>query len=300
MHRPLAVALVCSFVLVLAGSASAQVCGDATGDGNVTVTDGVQTLRAAAFLSSACTPAACDVDGSGAVTVTDGVNVLRKAASLSAPDACPGDGGETQQVEQVVTTVTPTLVLGFTALADVGFASAGAAPAQDVDECPAGGTRLRQQTGPVTLRVSLDRCRYQAPTLGTYEFDGEFLVSFQRFEFTFSFTTTEVATSRVVAFEGTLGFTPVLGGGFVADGGPVTVTTDQGDLALVFDDLVFDDEGRPQSGSGRIEDTDDLFALASVSLTVTSSTTAEVVATFDDQREARFLLNLATGDFTPI
>lgn len=299
MHRPLVVALVCSFVLVLAGSASAQVCGDATGDGNVTVTDGVQTLRAAAFLPSACTPAACDVDGSGTVTVTDGVNVLRKAASLPAPDACPGDGGDEQrQVEEVVTAVSPTLTFGFAALADV--AAVLAVPAQDVDECPAGGTRTKTQIGAVTLRIVLDDCAYAAPTLGTYVFDGSFVVSFARLEVVFVFTTTEVATGRVVTFDGALGFRPNLGGGFVADGGPVTVTTDQGDFAFFLDDLVFDDEGRPQSGSGRIEDTDDLFALASVSLTVTSSTTAEVVATFDDQREARFLLNLATGDFTPI
>ena len=57
-------------------------CGDADANGAVTVTDGVQTLRAAAGLSSPCTLARCDVDGSGAITVTDGVQVLRGAAGL--------------------------------------------------------------------------------------------------------------------------------------------------------------------------------------------------------------------------
>jgi hypothetical protein len=68
--------------LMLAGHAHAQVCGDADGNGAVTVTDGVQTLRSAAGLSTSCTLGRCDVDGNGAVTVTDGVNVLRVAAGL--------------------------------------------------------------------------------------------------------------------------------------------------------------------------------------------------------------------------
>jgi hypothetical protein len=65
-------------------------CGDADGSGSVTVTDGVQTLRAAAGLSSVCTLAVCDVDGSGVITVTDGVNVLRAAAGLPAILNCGG------------------------------------------------------------------------------------------------------------------------------------------------------------------------------------------------------------------
>jgi hypothetical protein len=65
-------------------------CGDADGSGGLTVTDGVQTLRGAAGLSSPCTPAVCDVDGDGSITVTDGVNVLRGAAGLPAVLTCGG------------------------------------------------------------------------------------------------------------------------------------------------------------------------------------------------------------------
>ncbi len=66
-----------------------RLCGDADASGRITVTDGVNVLRAAAGLSSACTdPAPCDVDGNGAVTVTDGVNVLRAAAGLAANLQC--------------------------------------------------------------------------------------------------------------------------------------------------------------------------------------------------------------------
>lgn len=65
--------------------AEATLCGDADGDGSVTITDGVNVLRAAAGLSSTC-DTACDVDGSGDITISDGVNVLRVAAGL--PSAC--------------------------------------------------------------------------------------------------------------------------------------------------------------------------------------------------------------------
>lgn len=64
-------------------------CGDADQNGSITVTDGVQTLRAAAALPSDCTPARCDVDGNGTISVTDGVQVLRAAALLPFTPRCP-------------------------------------------------------------------------------------------------------------------------------------------------------------------------------------------------------------------
>ena len=69
-------------------SGGAALCGDADGNGAVTVTDGVQTLRAAADLTSACTLARCDVNGSGLITVSDGVQVLRAAADLTVDGDC--------------------------------------------------------------------------------------------------------------------------------------------------------------------------------------------------------------------
>lgn len=73
-----------SYTLELRGF---PLCGDATGDGTVSVTDGVNVLRAAAGLPNTCTLAACDTDHNGVITVTDGVNVLRAAAGLS--NVCP-------------------------------------------------------------------------------------------------------------------------------------------------------------------------------------------------------------------
>lgn len=71
--------------------ASARACGDADGNGAVNVTDGVNVLRSAAGLASACDePAPCDVDGNGSVSVTDGVNVLRAAAGLGSNLTCAG------------------------------------------------------------------------------------------------------------------------------------------------------------------------------------------------------------------
>lgn len=65
-------------------------CGDADGNGAVNVTDGVNVLRSAAGLASACdATAACDVDANGSVSVTDGVNVLRAAAGLGSNLTCP-------------------------------------------------------------------------------------------------------------------------------------------------------------------------------------------------------------------
>jgi hypothetical protein len=96
-----------------------KVCGDVDDNDVVSVTDGVQVLRAAAELSSDCTPAICDVDVSGTITVTDGVTTLRKAAGLSIKDNCiPDDGRIDQQIayllqfsEPLVSAVLPTIVL---------------------------------------------------------------------------------------------------------------------------------------------------------------------------------------------
>lgn len=65
-------------------------CGDADGNGSVTNADGVQTLRAAAGLSSVCTVDICDMNGNGNVTVSDGVQVLRASVGLSAESRCQG------------------------------------------------------------------------------------------------------------------------------------------------------------------------------------------------------------------
>ncbi len=115
-------AAVAALLGALAGPVQAQVfkvCGDVDDNDVVSVTDGVQVLRAAAGLTSDCTDAICDVDVSGAITVTDGVTILRKAAGLSIKENCiPDDGRINQQVayllqfsQPLVSAVLPTIIL---------------------------------------------------------------------------------------------------------------------------------------------------------------------------------------------
>ena len=49
-----------------------------------------EALRTAAGLGTACADVvSCDIDGNGSVSVTDGVNVLRAAAGLVLELTCP-------------------------------------------------------------------------------------------------------------------------------------------------------------------------------------------------------------------
>ena len=109
------VALVAATALIgMCAPAVAQVCGDADGDRRVTVTDGVQSLRAAAGLASDCTAIVCDVDGNGSVTLTDGVNILRDAAGLSAALGCgAGITGVFSMVERSSGIVGAVLDIGL-------------------------------------------------------------------------------------------------------------------------------------------------------------------------------------------
>ncbi len=75
-------------VLVNASGAQAQICGDVDGVAGVSVSDGVNVLRAAAGLTSPCSGSLCDIDGSGTVSVSDGVATLRIAACLPSEVSC--------------------------------------------------------------------------------------------------------------------------------------------------------------------------------------------------------------------
>lgn len=78
----------CVIAVLAAAPAAAQLCGDADGNGDVSVTDGVRALQAVAGIPDRC-DARCDLDGDGRTSLSDGVNVLRLAADLSAFTACP-------------------------------------------------------------------------------------------------------------------------------------------------------------------------------------------------------------------
>ncbi len=104
-------ALIALFFALPPAVAQAQIfklCGDVDDSKSVTVTDGVQVLRAAAELSSDCTLAVCDADVNGEIGVTDGVIVLRKAAGLTITDDCiPDDGRPGLQLSHLVQATQP-------------------------------------------------------------------------------------------------------------------------------------------------------------------------------------------------
>lgn len=130
-----------------AGAAHAQLCGDADGNGNVSVTDGVQALRAAASLPSSCTAGRCDVDGNGSISVTDGVNVLRKAAGLAITEACPG-GSTNALVRGFVGEMTKIARIAGVSSAHFHAAAAGSTP------CDEGFIELDGQTS------RFENCRF--------------------------------------------------------------------------------------------------------------------------------------------
>lgn len=102
-------AIVSGLVALLVAGAEAQVCGDADDNGAVTVSDGVNVLRAAAGLDGPCRDnvVACDVDGNGAVSVTDGVRVLRAAAGLPETFTCATPVPQSTSTPTATRTPTP-------------------------------------------------------------------------------------------------------------------------------------------------------------------------------------------------
>jgi hypothetical protein len=110
--RGIAFTAAAALVLALAATpVSAQIfplCGDVDDNDSVTVSDGVQVLRAAAELPSDCTLEICDVDQDGTIGLPDGVNILRKAAALPITDNCiPDEGTINAQVGHLVRNVEP-------------------------------------------------------------------------------------------------------------------------------------------------------------------------------------------------
>jgi len=177
--------------------ALAQTCGDADGNDDVTVSDGVQALRAAAELSSIC-DAACDVDGSGAVTVSDGVNILRKAAGLPINEACDFT---TQEANEVVNP-SQSVFDAMTKIPGVAGASAFAAAVTPAPECDNDGTIVVQPTTNNAIIVTFTNCQ-----IGGAILDGQiarvnvadgFALGFGDLEIT------RVATGKSLTFNGQL------------------------------------------------------------------------------------------------
>ncbi len=291
----------------VAKSASAQVCGDADGNGSVTVTDGVQVLRAAASLSSSCSDhgSSCDIDGSGTVTVTDGVNVLRKAAGLSITEACPTSGG-TADVRAVTDTVVPFLVLGLQQIPNVGSAGSVATTAASTENCEDGGSRTTSESG-VTISVVFNACRVHETGLGSFQFDGNVQVQlgFPNSSVTFELLLTDLSNSKVVDFDGTVQGNPNASGGITIQPGTLSVRgPNEGPEIFrlkITNPIVLDQNAHLVSGTVEADDTSNSFALQSATVDVQSgSSTAHVHVVRDDNSTQDYTLNLNTGDLTPV
>jgi hypothetical protein len=232
--------------------------------------------------------------------------VLRKAAGIAITENCPGGpaGGD---VQEITDTLLPFLTFGLTEVPNVslGAASVGPAGGGDTEDCEDGGSRTTTQSGQ-TVTVTFDACKVSEPEIGRFQLDGFVRVSlgFPTSTVTFELNVMDLDSGRLVDFDGNVSGTPRLAGGFVIDGGPISIAESEGGpaiLRLTFDELTVADDGRIVSGSVEAEDVGNNFDLKTAEIEVEdSSTTATVHVVRDDDTEQDFTLDLETGELTEV
>ena len=276
-----------AMVLALNVDARAQICGDADNSGSVTVTDGVQTLRAAAGLSSTCTNATCDIDGSGGVTVTDGVNVLRKAAGIVISEAC-GGGGLNAQVQELLKNTVPI----FGGLTKIGTGAQGAqAAGTSICENGDGAAFFDSEFGEFVF----DNC-----LIGGLFYDGTVGVDDTGSTLSFDIGFTDAITDEGFDFSGDLSFRTV-GQNDVIAGSLDVFFDDFGFLTVAFEDIQSDPNGNFVGGSFFFDTTDsDIEGVTGIRVGVTSSNIAPVSVILTDQTELDFNFDLVSGELTPV
>jgi hypothetical protein len=275
----------CAAALVMTvDTASAQVCGDADNSGTVTVTDGVQALRAAAALSSSCSASTCDVDGSGAITVTDGVNVLRKAAGVAITENCPGTSVD-EQVESLLKSTLPV----FGNLTKLGTAARAAAVQTLECDNPGGSATFDDETG----EFFFDDCDSEGSNL-----DGSLVIGENTLEFDINFTDLETGQSE--SLSGGIS-ARVSGETFVFDGF-FELASDLGQFSVQFDSLQSDPAGETFVGGSLQFSIDDgqLAGVDNIRLTFDPSNVAFVEVNLDDGSTLPFDYDVLTGELTPI
>jgi hypothetical protein len=273
---------------IAAGSASAQSCGDADANGNVTVSDGVQALRAAAALSSICA-AACDVDGNGAVTVSDGVSILRKSAGLAINEACDFTGEEANAV------VDPSLSVfdGMTKIPGIGGASAFAAAGPDCDND--GTVQLQQSNNAVVLTFT--NCQ-----IGGNILDGQIsrVVLGDRFALGFEdFEITRTKTGRSLTFDGQLGIADENQGTRI--NGTLAVASSEGAaFSLNFTRILLIGDGSVRQGTLDYDLTKTTVGkIARIQIVFDTSDELHVTVTLRNQQVRSFLLDRDTHLLLP-
>jgi hypothetical protein len=279
--------LALSIALTLTPSqpALAQLCGDADGNGEVTVTDGVQTLRAAANLSSSCSIAVCDVDGSGAITVTDGVNVLRKAAGLPVDEHC---GGTDAEVETVLSEVQPllTVVLGF----------ATGTPVTSCANAPDGDIQTNLSDPTTGTDTTFTTCQ-----VGNIELDGDIIVSATSFNVSVLEVDTAVTGDFIAQYDSSEDLTLNVVGQGRSLSGPMDVSSNSaGDFTISFNGAIVTN-GKLTGGGAMLDLTgsDIENSLSTIQLTFDNSEIAQVMATAKDGSTKNYRFDLAQSVLVP-
>jgi hypothetical protein len=277
------VLLTLGLVLPHARLAGAQVCGDADGNGTVTVTDGVAVLRAAAGLSSSCTIAVCDVDGNGTIGVTDGINVLRNAAGLSSTMNCSGSPSASQVIGTVLVELQPLLT--------AGLAFATGTPVTSCANGPDDGT--------IDVSVDMDGTDTSFTTcqVGNIELDGDIVVNPSMTMLTFSLldALTAGAEDFVGEYDGAL--TLSRSGDHGTLNGPLDVSTQSAsDFTMTFTNTVI--VGSTLTGGSALLDltgSDIEATVTMIRLTFDGTGVAKVVATLGDGSMQNFSFNIVQG-----
>jgi hypothetical protein len=278
MRQVVAVLFVLGLGSAVVTSAYAQECGDADGSGSVGVSDGVQTLRAAAGLESLCTPGVCDVDGSGTITVTDGVSVLRKAAGLTITESCSGS-----------TAGQPATVLHeIQTLLKVGVAFATGTPVTVCENSPDGEIDVDTDVDGTT--TSFTACQFQGVDLY-----GDITVGPTTLSFSFFEADTTGDEDFIADYDGdlTLGTS---GSGRSLDGTVDVSTESATTVTLTFAGAIVVD-GRLTGGSATVNlsDSDISDAFTQLVLTFDGSDVANVTAAQSNGSTETFHFNIVTG-----
>jgi hypothetical protein len=275
--------VIAAVLLVTSGQASAQICGDADLSGSVTVTDGVQTLRAAAGLTSTCTDNACDIDGSGSITVTDGVNVLRKAAGIAIAEACPG--AVDTQVQNLLRDTLPI----FGGLTKIGTGAQAAATGGACDNAD-GSFTFDDSTGEITF----SNCE-----LDGFLYDGTLGISSDGSTLSFDLSFDDLTTDESFDFFGDITFRQTSTGGVISGGLEVDFI-ELGFLNVTFEEIQTDTSGNFVGGSLFFDATDsDIDGVTGVRVGFNTSTVLPVQVILTDQSQVDFDFDLVSGDLTP-
>ncbi len=280
-------AAVAAVLLVTHGSASAQICGDADNSGSVTVTDGVQALRAAAALTSTCAASTCDVDGSGTITVTDGVNVLRKAAGVVIAENCSST--QNQQLETLLNNTLPV----FGNLTKIGSGAQAAGSSSGICENVDGDAVFDQETSTIDFfNCQLDGFIYDG-ALGIFGDETTLVLSFD-------LDTTDLETEEFFSLVGDLSFR-ASGSGSVITGSIESSFSDLGDVGVTFEETVTDAEGNFVGGSLLLDASgSDIEGVVGIRVGFATTTVLPVSVFFDDQSQQDFNFDLTSGQLTPV